>query len=82
METDFGYGLTVRLQKEGYVLHYQVIASTVSTLPPGATWVAEHKKLVEQFTGGEKMDKEAVAIYKNAPFPPVMADLNKLLHIN
>jgi len=81
-ETDFWYGLTVKLQKEGYVLVYEVVASTMKTLPPGATWVAEHKKLVEAFTGGERMDKEAVNLYKKAPLPPVMADLNKLLNIN
>ncbi|MDP4208543.1 MAG: hypothetical protein Q8928_06990 [Bacteroidota bacterium] len=81
METDFWYGLTVKLMKEGYVFYYEVLASTMNTLEPGSNWTAKHKEMVMVFNTGEKMDKDAVAQYKKAPLPPVLEDLDKLLHI-
>ena len=81
MEIDFNYMLQVKLQKEGYVLRYEVVALTLKTLEPGANWVDEHKRLTMGFTGGETMDKQAVENYKKAPFPPVLEDINYLLHI-
>jgi hypothetical protein len=80
METDFAYSLFVKLQKEGYVLTYSTLAITMNTLEPGANWVAEHKLRVASFTGSQKMEKDAVELYKKAPLPPVLEDLNKLLH--
>lgn len=81
METDFWYSLKVKLQKEGFVLAYTTGATTMSTLEPGANWVAEHKIRTAQFVGGQKMEKDAVELYKKAPLPPVLEDINKLLHI-
>ena len=81
METDFWYSLKATLQKEGYVLAYTTGATTMSTLEPGSNWVDEHKIRVAQFVGGQKMEKDAVEIYKKAPLPPVLEDINKLLHI-
>lgn len=80
-EIDFGYGLHVMLQKEGYVLAFNVVANTLSTLPPGASWVDKHKVMVDEFNIAEPLDKKSIDLYKNAPFPPVLEDLNKLLHI-
>ena len=80
METDFWYGMKVNLTKEGYVLYYNVVAGTMADLEPGSNWTTEHKSLVAQYTGGVKMDKEAVDIYKKAPLPPVLMDMDKLLH--
>jgi hypothetical protein len=80
METDFAYSLFVKLQKEGYVLTYTTGAITMNTLEPGANWVAEHKLRVASFTGSQKMEKDAVELYKKAPLPPVLEDLNKLLN--
>jgi len=81
METDFGYTLFVKLQKEGYVLNYEVKANNFGDLEPGNNWQKEYPKNVEEYKTGVKMDKDAVNIYKKAPTPPVLQDLNKLLHI-
>jgi hypothetical protein len=80
-EIDFAYRMHVMLQKEGYVIRYDIIALTMATLEPGANWQDEHKKNTEAYKMGEKADKDAVALYKKAPLPPVLEDLNKLLHI-
>jgi hypothetical protein len=80
-ETDFWYSMRVSLQKEGYVLTYTVKAITLGTLEPGSNWVDEHKKRVQEFTTGEVMDKQAIDLYKKAPLPPVLLDMNQLLHI-
>jgi hypothetical protein len=79
-ETDFGYGLEVKLTKEGYVLIYNTIAMTMRNLEPGGNWIDEHKTLVESMRLGEEGDKKAIELYKNAPMPPVLMDINKLLH--
>jgi len=80
METDFWYSMIVKLQKEGYVLSYTVVATTMGDLEPSNNWTKEHKSLVEQYTGGVKMNSDAVSIYKKAPLPPVLLDMDKLLH--
>lgn len=80
METDFWYGLTVKLTKEGYVLCYNVLATTMNDLEPGNNWTKEHKSLITQYTGGMKMDKDAIEQYKKAPLPPVLLTMAKLLH--
>lgn len=81
METDFGYGLTVDLEKEGYVLKYTVIAITLQDLEPGNTWQKEYPTKVKEYKMGVQGDKEAVNVYKKAPLPPVLEDLDKLLHL-
>lgn len=81
METDFGYTMNVKLQKEGYVVTYMVGATTLSNLEPGTNWIDKHKENVVEYNGSMKMDKEAIELYKKAPFPPVLEDINKLLKI-
>lgn len=81
-ETDFSYGMFVKLQKEGYVIHYLLVAATLKNLEPGDNWTARHKTMVAAFNAGLKADNDAVNIYKKAPLPPVLEDINKLLHIN
>lgn len=81
MESDFWYGMRVTLQKEGYVIAYDAIAVTMLTLEPGANWADEHKRRVAEAKSGELMDKQSIEMYKKSPLPPVMEDLNKLLHI-
>lgn len=80
-ETDFCYSLIINLTKEGYVLRYQVIAQTISNLAPGNTWKLEYPILEQVYNNGVTSDKKAVDLFKNAPFPPVLYDLNTLLHI-
>jgi len=80
-ETDFWYSMRVKLQKEGYVLVYEVKAVTLLTLEPGANWTDEHKQRTLAYNGGVTMDKQAIELYKKAPLPPVLEDLNQLLHI-
>jgi len=79
-ETDFGYSMEVNLKKEGYVITYTVISKTMSNLEPGSNWVAKHKDDVKEMQLGEKGDKDIIEIYKKAPMPPKMEDLNMLLH--
>jgi len=81
MESDYWYSMHVTLQKEGYVIAYDAIAVTMLTLEPSASWVEEHKRRVAEAKAGELMDKQAVEQYKKSPLPPVMEDLNKLLHV-
>lgn len=81
METDFGYGLTIKLLKEGYVLEYLVVANTMADLEPGSNWTAKHKTDVEMMKKGESMDLQVIETYKKAPVPPVLENINKLLHI-
>lgn len=80
-ETDFAYSLHVSLQKEGYVLRYSLVAITINNLEPGNTWAKEYPKLVQQNKAGLDADKNAPALYQKSPAPPVLMDLNKLLHI-
>lgn len=81
MELGYGYSLRVSLQKEGYVLTYSVVAIFFGDLEPGNTWIKEYPYKLEEYKSGLKMDKEAVDVYKKAPLPPVLEDLNKLLHL-
>ena len=81
MESDFWYGMKVDLTKEGYVLYYSVVAGTMGDLEPSNNWTKEHKSLVAQYTGGVKMDKEAVDVFKKAPLPPLLLSMDKLLHL-
>jgi hypothetical protein len=80
-ETDFGYSMRVNLQKEGYVVHYTVVAITLNNLEPGDNWKSRHKILVDEFNMGLKGEKTAVDAYKKAPVPVVLEDLDKVLHI-
>jgi hypothetical protein len=57
METDFEYTLHVKFQKEGYVLTYEALATTMLALEPGSNWIDEHKSRVTQFTGGKRWKK-------------------------
>lgn len=82
VEPDFWYGLMVDLTKDGYILRYQVNAQTLTNLPPGVTWKVEYPRTVLSYNNAIKADKDAVAIYKKAPFPPVLEDLDKVLHIS
>lgn len=79
-ELGYGYNLTVKLQKEGYVLSYIVNNIFFKELEPGNTWVKEYPIQQKVYQTGVKMDNES--LYKNAPMPPVLVDINKLLHIN
>jgi hypothetical protein len=80
-ETDFGYSMRVDLQKEGYVVHYTVVALTLNNLEPGDNWKSRHKILVDEFNMGVKGEKTAVDAYKKAPVPVVLEDLDKVLHL-
>ena len=80
-EPEFYYNLMVDLTEDGYVLRYQVSAQTLTNLPPGVTWKVEYPRTVLPYKNGIKADKDAVALYKKDPFPPVLEDLDKLLHI-
>lgn len=80
-EKDFVYSLVVRLQKEEYVLIYNVLACNFGDLEPGNNWTKEYPNKVKEYNLGVKKDKDNVDIYKKAPFPHVLEDLNKLLHI-
>ena len=78
-ELGYGYALNVTLQKEGYVLDYFVNDIFFKELEPGTTWPMEYPGKVKEYQTAIKMDNES--LYKNAPLPPVLEDLNKLLHI-
>jgi hypothetical protein len=80
IEPDFAYMLMINLTKEGYVIEYTVIASTIANLPPGATWVKEYPMVVLPYKNGIAADKNAIDLYKKAPFPPVLYDLDEIIH--
>lgn len=80
-ETDFGYSMRVNLQKEGYVVHYTVVAITINNLEPGDNWTSRHKIIAAEFNAGLKGEKTAVDAYKKAPVPIVLEDLDKVLHL-
>lgn len=79
METDYWYGLTVKLQKEGYVLSYSVVAITMNDLEPGNTWIKEYPNKIREYNNGVTADKTAVELYKKSPCPPVLQSLDKAL---
>ena len=78
-ELGYGYSLNVTLQKEGYVLAYFLNDIFFKELEPGTTWPMEYPYKLKEYQTAIKMDNES--LYKNAPLPPVLEDLNKLLHI-
>ena len=80
METDFWYGMHVTLQKEGYILNYTVIASTMADLEPGNNWTKEHILKVKEYNVYVNNYKHDIDQYKGK-LPPNIEDLNKLLHI-
>lgn len=79
-EIDYCYGMHVTLQKEGYVLYYALVSSTLGDLEPGNTWIKEHPMLVEQYNNAIRIDKHDIDQYKGK-LPPNIEDLNLLLHI-
>lgn len=81
VELDFFYSLKVKLEKEGYVLSYTVGASNFADLEPSNSWAKEYPSNQKNYNAGLKSDKDNVAVYKKAPLPPTLEDLNKLLHI-
>lgn len=81
LEVDFYYILHVKLEKEGYVLNYSVGTVLFGELEPSDSWAKEYPRQQKEYNGGVKTDKDNVEVYKKAPFPPVLEDLNKLLHI-
>lgn len=80
-ETDFNYSLFVDLTKDGYVLRYEVVSATLSNLVPGTTWQMKYPELIKVYKMGIKANEDAIETYKKAPFPPVLEDLDKLLHL-
>jgi hypothetical protein len=81
VETDFFYALQVMLTKEGYILNYHVIASTLFDLPPGITWVMEYPNNVRQNKILIQNDKDVISQYKGK-LPPNFEELDLLLHIS
>jgi hypothetical protein len=80
-ELAYTYSLFVTLTKDGYVLEYNTISTFFKELEPGTTWEMQYPREVEHYKMAVKMEKDAVDLYKKAPMPPVLVDLNKLLHI-
>lgn len=80
-EQDFVYSLMIDLTNNGYVLRYQVSDMTLTNLPPGVTWQKKYPELVEHYKRALKTEKGAVELYKKAPFPPSLEDMDKLLKI-
>jgi hypothetical protein len=81
MELAYGYGLTVNLEKEGYVLRYQIVSVFFKELEPGRQWPSEYPTTLEQYKWALKMQDEGLVQYKKSPAPPVIHDLNKILHL-
>jgi len=80
-EPDFYYNLMVDLTKYGYVLRYQVSAVTLTNLPPGNTWEKEYPKMLQIYKNAVQAEKNTINLYKKAPFPPVIHDLKKIIHL-
>lgn len=78
-ELGYNYGLRVSLQKEGYVLAYTVLNIFFRELEPATTWPMRYPDLLKEYQTALKMDNES--LYKNAPLPPVLESMDKLLHI-
>lgn len=81
VEVDFFYTLIIKLEKEGYVLNYSVGTILLGELEPSNSWVKEYLSQQKEYNMGVKADKDNVEVYRKAPFPPVLKDLNTLLHI-
>jgi len=79
-ELAYGYYLQIKLQKEGYVLRYETVSTFFKELEPGRRWESEYPTMLKQYQENLKMEKDAVEYYKKAPQPPVMLDLDKVLH--
>ncbi|MDD3321976.1 MAG: hypothetical protein PHS59_11090 [Paludibacter sp.] len=79
-EPDFCYILMINLTKEGFVLEYTAIASTIANLEPGNTWVKEYPNVLQVYKNGITADKNAIDLFKKAPFPPVLYDLDEIIH--
>ena len=80
-ELAYTYILFVTLTKDGYVLEYNTIPTFFKELEPGTTWEMQYPREVEHYKMAVKMEKDAVDMYKQAPMPPVLVDIDKLLHI-
>jgi hypothetical protein len=79
-ELAYDYGLHISLQKEGYVLRYDAVSAFFKELEPGRRWENEYPTTLKQYQDNLKSEKEAVEYYKKAPQPPVLLDLDKVLH--
>ena len=79
-ELEFVYGMHVMLQKEGYILSYQLVALTLGDLEPGSNWRKEHQFLEAHYNAILKIDKQALDQYKGK-LPPNIESLDKLLHL-
>ena len=73
--------MRISLEKEGYILTYRVVSVYFKELEPGRKWESEYPTTVQEYQWAVKAEKEAVDVYKKAPMPPVLLDLNKVLHI-
>jgi len=73
--------MLVSQKEEGYVIIYSLVAITINNLEPGDNWTSRHKVIAAEFNMGLKGEKTAVDAYKKATVPPVLQDLEKLLHI-
>jgi hypothetical protein len=81
LETDFGYDISVKLTKAGYVVRTMVGARNIKNLNPHTNWKIEYPVAQKEYQLGVKGDKDAVETFKKAPIPPVLQDLEKMLRI-
>lgn len=81
VELAYTYALTLKLEKEGYVLHYEIVSTFLKELEPGRQWTQEYPVLISHYNMALKTQDEALAQYKKSPVPPLVYDLDKILHI-
>lgn len=79
-EADFNYFMDIKLQKDGYLITYTVMAPTLKNIEPGTTWEKQHQMNVKIAQDQLNQDKQLIDTYKKAPMPPVLEDLKMLLH--
>lgn len=80
-ELAYTYALFLTLTKEGYVLEYEIVSTFFKELEPGTTWEMQYPREIEHYKMNVKGEKDAEEAYKKAPMPPVLQDLNTLLHL-
>lgn len=81
MELAYTYALTLNLEKEGYVLRYDIVSGFLKELEPGRQWKDEYPTVLSQYKMALKMQDEGLVQFKKLPVQPVIHDLNKILHI-